>query len=127
MVEWIGSLSNCGRTCLPNAATASLQTSPGHRRAEHSEAELVGADVLETLDRLGHLVGVAHRDVPTLDLLLDLIGRLVGDGLRPDRDARRPREGVEVPEDETQVVADVEVVEDLARPAARLRGRASGS
>ncbi len=97
-------------------AMASLQTSPVIDELSIPKLSWSAPMSAKRWIDLGHLVGIADGDVSVLDLLLDLLGRLIRDRLGPNRDARRPREGVEVPEHEAQVVADVEVVEDLARP-----------
>src|SRR5262249_58586655 len=90
----------------------------GLRRGEHAEDELIAADVGVPLDGARALVGIADHALALADALLELIARRLGDQLRPGGHAGRPREGVEVPEDEARVVTATPGDGDVARRAA---------
>ena len=86
-----------------------------HRRREHAEHELVGADVgVAPCTRLDDLVGRAHAHAPGVDAGVELLGRGLGDEVGPRRAARRLRERVEVAEHEAVLVAARHVGRDVA-------------
>ena len=109
-----GSLSKCGRTCLPNSSIALDRRVERHvdRQAEH---DLIGPDVLVLADLLQHLVRRPAQQVSGLDALLDLFERRVGKHLRPFGDARRLRERRVVTEHERHLEPAAHVGRDLAR------------
>ena len=110
-----GSLSNCGRTCLPNVATASSHISMG--MDDDSMPKLNWSAPVSAKRWIGSATSSGSPTAmrPALDALVDLLGRLVGNGLGPHGDTGRPGEGVEVPEHQAQVVPAVDVGEAASR------------